>query len=77
MADDPEAFRKASPLDLVRPYAPPFFVIHGSRDTLAPVEDAREFVRLLREVSDARCSTPRWRAREHAFDSSRRSARPG
>jgi len=24
--------------------APPFFVIHGDRDTLAPVEEARRFV---------------------------------
>ena len=33
-----------SPLDRVRADAPPFLVIHGSLDTLAPVEDAREFV---------------------------------
>ena len=68
LADDPEAFRKASPLDLVRADAPPFFVIHGSRDTLAPVEDAREFVRLLREVSEAPVLYAEMQGAEHAFD---------
>ena len=50
LADDPAAFADYSPIDQVRADAPPFFVIHGSLDTLAPVEDAREFVRLLRDV---------------------------
>ena len=44
ISEDPEAFAKASPIDQVRADAPPFFVIHGDLDTLAPVEDARDFV---------------------------------
>jgi acetyl esterase/lipase len=66
--DDPEAFRKASPMDLVRPDAPPFFVIHGSHDTLVPVEDAREFVELLRAVSDSPVLYAEMLGAQHAFD---------
>jgi acetyl esterase/lipase len=68
IADDPESFRKASPMDLVRPDAPPFFVIHGSNDTLVPVGDAREFVELLREASDAPVLYAEMQGAEHAFD---------
>ena len=63
-----EAFAKASPIDQVRPDAPPFFVIHGDHDTLAPVEDAREIRRPA-----ARCLTgpvlyAEMQGAEHAFD---------
>ena len=44
LADEPEAFAKASPLDNIHADAPPFFVVHGDNDTLAPVQDARAFV---------------------------------
>ena len=53
LADDPEAFAKASPIDLTGPQAPPMYVVHGSHDTLAPVEDARDLVAQLREQSKA------------------------
>jgi acetyl esterase/lipase len=66
--DDPEAFRKASPMDLVRADAPPFFVIHGSHDTLVPVADAREFTELLRAVSDSPVLYAEMHGAEHAFD---------
>jgi acetyl esterase/lipase len=68
LADDPEAFADYSPMDLVRPDAPPFLVIHGSLDTLAPVEDAREFVRLLREVSQAPVLYAEMAGAQHAFE---------
>ncbi|MEY2431311.1 MAG: hypothetical protein QOC92_1036, partial [Acidimicrobiaceae bacterium] len=66
--EDPEAFRKASPMDLVRADAPPFFVIHGDRDTLAPVEDAREFVERLRAVSESPVLYAEMRGAQHAFE---------
>ena len=49
--EEPERFADASPLDHIRPDAPPFLVIHGDNDTLAPVEDARAFVAELSAVS--------------------------
>ena len=48
---DPQAWDDASPVRHVRGDAPPFFVIHGSYDALAFVEDARLFVTALREQS--------------------------
>ena len=53
LADEPERFEAASPVHHLRADAPPFFVVHGDRDTLAPVEDARTFVDQLREVSES------------------------
>jgi acetyl esterase/lipase len=67
-AEDPDAFRKASPMDLVRADAPPFFVIHGSHDTLVPVEDARGFVELLRAVSQSPVLYAEMKGAEHAFE---------
>jgi acetyl esterase/lipase len=68
LADDPQAFADYSPMDQVGPDAPPFYVIHGELDTLAPVEDAREFVRLLREVSDAPVLYAEMSGAQHAFE---------
>ena len=45
LADDPAVFEAASPLRRVSADAPPFFVIHGTNDTLVPVAEARRFVR--------------------------------
>jgi acetyl esterase/lipase len=68
LADDPEAFADYSPMDQVRADAPPFYVIHGSLDTLAPVDDAREFVRLLREVSTSPVLYAEMEGAQHAFE---------
>ncbi len=68
LRDDPDAFAKASPIDRVRADAPPFFVVHGDLDTLAPVADAREFVARLRAVSDAPVLYAEMKGAEHAFD---------
>jgi acetyl esterase/lipase len=47
----PEVFRAASPMARVHRNAPPFLVIHGSKDNVIPVEQARSFVDRLRAVS--------------------------
>lgn len=47
----PELFRDASPMARVHRNAPPFLVIHGSRDSVIPVEQARSFVDRMRAVS--------------------------
>ncbi len=66
--DEPEAFAKASPLDNVHAGVPPFFVIHGDNDTLAPVQDAREFVERLGDTSDAPVFYLELHGAQHAFD---------
>jgi acetyl esterase/lipase len=67
-ADAPERFVAASPIHQVRPDAPPFLVIHGDRDTLVPVEEARAFVRELRAVSTSPVVYAELAGAEHAFD---------
>ena len=66
--DEPEKFRRASPIDQLHPKAPPFFVIHGDRDTLAPVEEARYFANQLRETSKSPVFYAELRGAQHAFD---------
>lgn len=67
-ADDPERYRLASPVALVRPDAPPFFVVHGEKDTLAPVAGARHFVARLREVSRSPVAYAELPGTQHAFE---------
>ncbi len=61
-------FEDASPLSHVGPDAPPFFVIHGSHDNLAPVGQAREFAERLREVSHEPVLYAEVPGASHAFD---------
>ena len=64
----PQAYEKASPLSRVSPAAPPFFIIHGDSDTLAPVEDARRFCAALRETSRAPVVYAEIPGAQHAFE---------
>jgi len=66
--DEPERFADASPLDHVRADAPPFLVVHGDKDTLAPVEDARAFVTSLSAVSSSPVIYVELHGAQHAFD---------
>jgi acetyl esterase/lipase len=68
LADEPAEFAKASPIDRVRPDAPPFLVLHGDIDSLAPVAEAREFVSRLRGVSAQRVVYAELGGAQHAFD---------
>ena len=66
--EEPDRYAEASPIDRVRGDAPPFLVVHGDRDTLAPVADARLFVQRLREVSTEPVLYAELRGSQHAFD---------
>ncbi len=61
-------FEKASPLARVRADAPPFFVIHGSSDSLVEVAQARAFVEALRAVSRQPVAYAELPGTQHAFD---------
>lgn len=63
-----EPFEQASPLARVGGGAPPMFVIHGARDSLVEVEQARQFVRALRETSDQPVAYAELPGTQHAFD---------
>ena len=43
IAEAPDLYRRGSPMDQVHPERPPFLVVHGDKDSLAPVEEARRF----------------------------------
>ncbi|MDH3817027.1 MAG: alpha/beta hydrolase [Myxococcales bacterium] len=66
--DEPDKFRRASPIERIHADAPPFCVIHGDRDTLAPVEEARYFANQLRETSRAPVVYAELGGAQHAFD---------
>jgi len=65
---DVEAFRRASPMHRIHAAAPPFFVIHGSHDSLASVEEARHFADLLRHISQAPVAYAEIPGAQHAFE---------
>ncbi|MGA8245775.1 MAG: alpha/beta hydrolase [Nocardioides sp.] len=67
-ADDPEVFEQASPILRVTPDAPDFFVLHGARDSLVDVEQARLFVAALRETSKSSVAYAELPGTQHAFD---------
>jgi len=68
LADDPAVFEAASPIRRVHAEAPPFFVLHGTNDTLVPVAEAHEFVRALRAVSKSVVLYAELPYTQHAFD---------
>ena len=68
LADEPEKFLDGSPIDWVRPEAPPFLVVQGDKDTLAPAVEARAFVDHLAETSDSRVTYLEFPGAQHVFD---------
>jgi acetyl esterase/lipase len=68
LAQDPELYRLASPVDQIGEDAPPFFIIHGANDTLIPVQEARRFAALLREKGRAPVAYAELPGTQHAFE---------
>jgi acetyl esterase/lipase len=58
----------ASPILQVRADAPPFFVLHGSDDSLIPVIEAQKFVAELRDVSKSPVAYAELPYAQHGFD---------
>ena len=68
LAKHPDIFRNASPIARVHADAPPFLVIHGTGDSVIPVEQARSFVEGLRAASHSVVSYVELPGAGHAFD---------
>jgi acetyl esterase/lipase len=66
--DFPDAYQLASAISHVNPDAPPFFILHGTNDSLIPVEQGRSFARRLREVSNQPVVYAELPYAQHAFD---------
>ena len=63
-----QIYLDASPLQHVRADAPPFFVLHGTDDSLIPVVEAQEFVEELRSVSKSPVAYAELPHAQHGFD---------
>jgi acetyl esterase/lipase len=66
--DIAEPFRVASPITHVSQDAPPFFVLHGTNDSLIPVEQARCFTARLAAVSRQPVVYAELPGAQHAFE---------
>jgi acetyl esterase/lipase len=63
-----EAYEAGSPVSRVHPGAPPFLLVHGDRDSLAPVEESRRLYEALKEVSRAPTALVEVPGAQHAFE---------
>jgi acetyl esterase/lipase len=66
--NDPALLAAGSPIARVNADAPPFLVVHGKNDTIAPAVEARLFVERLRAVSGSSVSYLELPGTQHAFD---------
>lgn len=67
---EPEKFERVSPLNRIGDSPiPPFFVVHGTADTIVPVPESRNFVAALRKQSDEPVLYAEMLGGQHAFDS--------
>jgi len=64
----PEAWDRASPISRVNESTPPFFLIHGTNDSLVPVFEAREFSKVLAEKSPKPHAFAELPGAQHAFE---------
>lgn len=65
---DPSLWDLASPIAQLRPDAPPFFILHGTHDSLASVAEARHFAQQLRAVSRSAVVYAELPGAQHAWD---------
>ena len=67
-ATDRERWRRASPLAWAGPQAPPMMLLHGTNDSLVPVDGARRLARALRASSDQAVVYAELPRAQHAYD---------
>ena len=67
-ADDMERYHRFSPLHRVHADAPPMMIVHGTPDTLVPVEQARPFAEAMAKTSDHAVVYAELAGANHAFD---------
>ena len=68
LADDHVRWQQASPISHVGPHAPPFFVLHGTNDSLVPLAQPRAFVDALRNASRQPVVYAELPGAQHAFE---------
>ena len=65
---DRASWEQASPITHVGPHAPPFFVLHGTNDSLVPIEQPRAFVDALHKRSQQPVVYAELPGAQHAFE---------
>lgn len=68
LIDDRDRWDAASPVHRVRSDAPPFFIVHGSNDTLVPAKQGRAFAAALSKESANPVVFGELPRAQHAFD---------
>lgn len=63
-----DVLEQASPMTHIRSDAVPFLFLHGTNDSLVPVDQARSMVQMLRAVSDSPVAYMEFPGAQHAFD---------
>jgi acetyl esterase/lipase len=63
-----DAYERASPISRLADTAPPFLVVHGDRDTLVPVDEARRFHDDFRRRAHGRIAYAEIPGAQHAFE---------
>jgi acetyl esterase/lipase len=58
----------ASPITKVRSDAPPFFILHGTDDSIIPVHEGRDFAEAMKEASANPVIYSEIPHAQHAFD---------
>ena len=66
--DNRALWELASPISMVDKNAPPFYIVHGTDDSLIPAEEARYFAQRLKSVSTAEVNYCELPGVQHAFD---------
>ena len=64
----PEAYDAASPVTRVHADAPPFLLVHGTHDTLSPVDQSRQLFEALRTTSRSPTFYMELPGAQHAFE---------
>ena len=67
-SSDRERWLKASPITWAGPDSPPMMILHGTNDSLVPVDGARRLVRTLRDSSNQPVVYAELPRAQHAFD---------
>ena len=68
LSEDRRRWEQASPISHVGPEVPPFFVLHGTNDSLVPTAQAQTFVRALRDRSSQPVVYAELPGAQHAFE---------
>jgi len=66
--ENPDSFRSASPLFRINDLHLPMFVIHGDKDCVVPVQQARNFVHALKQKNSAPLIYAELPGAQHGFD---------